>query len=97
MSAPHIHEQYRSGSDLLNFVVYRSTAFAGDDEVLQHKAQHGVTEMAHITLHPDGTVNVHKTRNDAPIKQFVNSGLSGFTPAPSKRLQAFLTQVRPKI
>jgi hypothetical protein len=93
--APRLAEQYAKDPDFLNFVVYASTTAAGEDEVLQHK-KYGA-EMAHITLHPDGTVNVRQTRSADALKQFVQSGLAGFTPAPSERLRKFLQRVQHKI
>ena len=94
---PSIHESYGKDLDLLNFVVYRSTSVPGEDEVLQHKT-HGV-EMAHITLHPDGTVNLRERMpgSGRRLKGFVSSGLLGFTPRPSKRLETFLRRVRAKL
>jgi hypothetical protein len=92
---PSIEEQYTSGDDVLNFVVYQSTTGPGEDEVLQHKLA-GV-EFAHITLHPDGSVNVREKRNKAFLVLFVKTELHGFTPAPSSRLKAFLARVTPKL
>ncbi len=97
MPRPSTREQYERGADTLNFVVYRSTAFPGEDEVLQHKR--GGVELAHITLHPDSTVNFHETRPGLGrhLRQFVSSGLAGFSPAPSRRLVRFLGRIRPKL
>jgi len=83
-------ERYENDNgDILNYVTY-STKFGGD-EVLQHK-KHG-TEMAHITLHPDG-VYVREKRSSRALIRFVNNRLSGFSPSPSIKLQAFLRRVQ---
>ena len=90
-------EKYTRGSNLLNYVVYGSTSVAGNDEVLQHKLHD--TEMAHITLHPNGTVNFHETRLGIGryLRDFVMSNLVGFSPQPSSRLKQFLSKVRNRI
>jgi len=60
-------EKYENDNgDLLNYVTY-STKFGGD-EVLQHKKSG--TEIAHITLHPDG-VYLRETRNGRQLVGFV--------------------------
>jgi hypothetical protein len=93
---PTIEEKYQgSAGNVFNFVVYTRTDGLGDDEVLQHKL-HGV-ELAHITLHPGGVVNVRSTRDPEPLRAAVRSGLAGCTPAPSARLREFFVKVRPKI
>jgi hypothetical protein len=92
-SKPSVSQTYRKGADTLNFVVYRSTTGAGEDEVLQHKIL-GVTESAHLTLHPDGTVNLRVSRNREPLVSAVRAGLAGWVPAPSERLKLFLVRIR---
>ena len=57
---PKTEEQYIKDHDVINFVIYDSTTGVGEDEVPQHKIM-GTTETAHITLHPDGTVNFRVT------------------------------------
>jgi hypothetical protein len=91
-----IEEQYQKGSDVINFVVYRRTTGAGEDEVLQHKIM-GITETAHITLHPDGTVNFRVKRSKTYLADAVRNDLQGYTPAISERLKRFLAKVRTKI
>ncbi len=72
---PKIEEQYRKGNDIINFVVYNSATDAGEDEVLQHKIM-GTTETAHITLHPDGSINFRIKRSKAALETAVRSSLS---------------------
>ena len=93
---PKLEEQYKKGSDVINFVVYASTTGAGDDEVMQHKIM-GTTETAHITLHPDGTVNFRIKRSKAALEQAVKDGLAGYSPAPSPKAAQFLVKVRAKL
>jgi len=93
---PKIEEQYKKGNDVINFVVYDSTTGSGEDEVLQHKIM-GTTETAHITLHPDGTVNIRVKRNKTALEAAVKSNLNGYTPAISSRVQQFLIKIRAKI
>lgn len=93
---PKIEEQYKKGSDVINYVVYRSTTGAGDDEVLQHKVM-STAETAHITLHPDGSINFRIKRSKAALELAVRNGLSGYSPGPSARVKQFLTKVRTKI
>jgi len=93
---PKIEEQYKKGSDVINFVVYRSTTGVGDDQVLQHKLM-GTIETAHITLHPDGTVNFRIKRSRAELEIAVRNGLSDYSPAPSEKVKQFLIKVRSKI
>lgn len=93
---PKIEEQYKKGSDVINYVVYTSTTGAGDDEVLQHKIM-GTTETAHITLHPDGSVNFRIKRTKTTLELAVRNNLSGFSPPPSARVKQFLIKVRSKI
>jgi len=83
-------ETYQNDNgDILNYVTY-NTKYGGD-EVLQHK-KHG-TELAHITLHPDGAY-LRVKRNGRPLVGFVNNGMAGFSPSPSIKLQAFLRRVK---
>jgi hypothetical protein len=93
---PKREEQYKRAADVINFVAYNSTTGAGEDEVLQHKIM-GTTETAHITLHPDGTVNFRVARTRAALQLAVHNNLLGYTPAPSARLKQFLSRVRTKI
>ena len=93
---PKMQEQYTKGNDVINFVIYDSTTAAGEDEVLQHKIM-GTSETAHITLHPDGTVNFRVVRNKTALETAVISGLTGYTPAPSFRLKQFLAKIAGKI
>lgn len=95
MSAPY-KEEYRKGNDLINYVVYDSTTVAGQDEVLQYKLL-GKIEMAHITLHPDGTVNFRVERGRELLETAVRNNLAGFTPEISDRVKQFLNKVKPKI
>ena len=94
---PSIHEAYSKGSDVLNFVVYRSKSGLGEDEVLQHKTL-GI-ELAHVTSHPDGSVNLRERAPGAGkrLLGFVRNGLLGFSPRPSQRLEKFLRRVRPDL
>jgi hypothetical protein len=89
---PSLEEQYRKGNDVINFVVYASTTATGHDEVLQHKLL-GTTETAHITLHPDGSVNFRVKRSRAALEMAVNNGI-GYSPQPSEQLKRFLAKVR---
>lgn len=93
---PKIEEQYKKGTDVFNYVVYNSTTGAGDDEVLRHKVM-GTTETAHITLHPDGSINFRIKRSKTALELAVRNGLSGYSPAPSAKVKQFLTKVRTKI
>ncbi|MFW5635497.1 MAG: hypothetical protein ACOC3A_02465 [Thermodesulfobacteriota bacterium] len=82
---PKTEEQYTKGNEILNFVIYNSTTIAGDDEVLQHKILG--SETAHITLHPDGSVNFRIKRTKSYLEHAIRSNLRGFTPNPSARLK----------
>lgn len=93
---PKIEEQYIKGNDVINFVVYNSTTGAGEDEVLQHKIL-GTTETAHITLHPDGTVNFRVKRSKTALENAIRTHLSGYAPNISTRVKKFLAKVRAKI
>ena len=64
---PIIEEKYTKDTDIINYVVYKSTTGQGNDEVLQHKL-FDTTETAHITLHQDGTVNLRVKRSDSYLK-----------------------------
>lgn len=92
-----VDEQYTKGNEhVLNYVVYRSTTGNGNDEVLQHKL-FGTIETAHITLHPDGTVNFRDKRGKIHLKMIIMSNLAGFSPQPSRKLKLFLLKVRHRI
>ena len=94
---PKIVETYKKGSDTVNFVVYGRTDGVGDDEVLQHKML-GAIETAHITLHPDGTVNLRLDRGPKePVLEAARSDLAGYSPGASARVKQFLAKVKPKI
>jgi hypothetical protein len=89
-------ERYTRGTEVVNYVVYKSTKGIGKDEVLQHKLL-GTTETAHITLHPDGTVNFREERGRIHLENIVKTDMQGFTPPPSSKLREFLRIVRQKI
>ncbi len=89
-------EVYKKKKDVINFSVYSRTTGGGEDEVLQHKAM-GTSETAHITLHPDGTVNFRIERNKTTLENAIRNNLKGYTPALSDRLKQFLKKVRTKI
>ncbi len=93
---PKIEEQYRKDNDIINFVVYDSTTGNGEDEVLQHKLM-GATETAHITLHPDGSINFREKRSRKYLENAVRNSLAGYTPALSSRVRKFIDKVRNKI
>lgn len=93
---PKIEEQYNKGQDVINFVVYTSTTGVGEDEVLQHKLL-GMVETAHITLHPNGTVNFRVKRDKSYLENAVRSNLHGYTPPLSQRLKQFLVKIRPHL
>ena len=93
---PIIEEQYVKGDDVINYVVYKSRTGAGNDEVLQHKIN-GITESAHITLHPDGKVNLRIKRTETYLKKAVKNNLLGYSPRISKNVKQFLSIVRSKI
>ena len=101
MSARLIKEEKyksRKGQDVINYVVYKSTTGPGNDEVLQHKLL-GTTETAHVTLHPDGTVNFRNERpgSDTHLRRAIQNALSEFEPAISDSVRLFLSKVRSKI
>ena len=93
---PIIEEQYIKGNDVINYVVYKSKAGAGNDEVLQHKIN-GTTESAHITLHPDGAINFRIKRTETYLKKAVKNKLLGYSPRISKNVKQLLSIVRSKI
>ncbi len=93
---PSIEEQYKKGSDVINYVVYRSKTGSGNDEILQHKLL-GTTETSHITLHPDGTINFRIKRSKATLEQAVRNRLASYSPAPSDNVKQFLIKVMSKI
>jgi hypothetical protein len=96
---PIKEEKYKSklGADVINYVVYRRTTGPGNDEVLQHKRL-GITETAHVTLHPDGTVNLRTERpgHDIHLRGAIDTGLSEFEPQISQDVSRFLSKVRGK-
>lgn len=90
-----LREKYKKGNDVINFVIYKSTTGAGDDEVLQHKIHS--QETAHITLHPDGSVNFRVKLSKEKLQLAVRNGLSGYSPPPSEALRQFLAKIRARI
>jgi hypothetical protein len=95
-SRPIVEEQYKMGNDVINYVLYKSTTGDGNDEVLQHKIN-GTTESAHITLHPDGSVNFRETRTRFYLETAVRNNLAGYKPEPSLNVIRFLLKVQKKI
>jgi hypothetical protein len=97
---PIKEEKYKAkhSADVINYVVYRRTTGPGNDEVLQHKLL-GTTETAHVTLHPDGTVNLRTERSgsDRHLRRAIENGLSEFEPQISDDVSRFLSKVRGKI
>ena len=93
---PANEEQYKKGTDIINYVVYKSTTGAGNDEVLQHKL-FGTTETAHITLPPDGSVNFRVKRTKTYLESAIRSNLVGFIPSISQAVKRFISKVRGKI
>jgi len=93
---PTIEEQYKKGTDVINYVTYKSTTGSGNDEVLQHKLM-GTTETSHITLHPDGKINFRVKRNKIYLVDAVKNNLKGYKPKISQNLMNFLSKVRVKI
>ena len=93
---PTIEEQYKKGDDVINYVVYKSKTGAGNDEVLQHKIM-GTTETAHITLHPDGTVNFRIKQTKIYLENAIKTDLIGFNPDLSQNVKQFISKVRSKI
>jgi len=93
---PIIEEQYKKGDNVINYVVYKSTTGYGNDEVLQHKIM-GTTETAHITLHPDGTVNFRAKLIKTYLVNAIKSNLRGFKPDLSQNAKQFIYKVRSKI
>lgn len=92
---PVVEEQYRKGSDVINYVVYKSTTATGNDEVLQHKI-FGTTETAHVTLHPDGSVNFRVKRTKTYLEKAIRNSLAGFSPNPSRAVKKLISKVRSK-
>lgn len=93
---PSIEEQYKKNSDVINYVVYRSTTGHGNDEILQHKLL-GTTETSHITLHPDGMVNFRIKRSKNEFEQAVRNGMAGYSPTPSESVKKFISRIHLKI
>lgn len=86
-------EQYKKGTDIINFVVYKSKTGPGNDQVLQHKLL-GTTETAHVTLHPDGTVNIRTKRTTRYVVDAIRTNMVGYKPGASAALKQFLMKVR---
>jgi hypothetical protein len=93
---PIIEEKYSKGSEEINYVVYESSSGLGNDEVLQHKL-FGSAETAHITVHPDGSVNLREKRTRTYLVLAVRNRMSGYTPAISNNVKAFLLKVENKV
>lgn len=93
---PIIEEQYTKGNDAINYVVYERTTGLGNDEVLQHKIL-GTTETAHITLHPDGSVNFRIKRTGTFLENAIRTYLAGYQPELSEGVKQFIVKVRDKI
>ena len=93
---PTIEEQYKKGNDVINYVVYKSSTGVGNDEVLQHKIL-GTSETAHVTLHPDGTINFRIKRPKTYLETAIKNNLTGFKPELSQNAKQFLSKVRGKI
>lgn len=93
---PLKEEQYTKGTDVINYVVYKSTTGAGNDAVLQHKML-GTTETSHITLHPDGSVNFRIKRSKTQLETAIKNNLLGYTPTPSQEVKQFILKVSSKI
>jgi len=91
-----IEEQYKKGNEVIKYVVYKSKTGAGNDEVLQHKIM-GTTETAHITLHPDGTVNFRIKQTKIYLENAIKTDLIGFNPDLSQNVKQFISKVRSKI
>jgi hypothetical protein len=92
---PLIEEKYKTGSEEINYVVYQSRSGLGKDEVLQHKF-HG-TETAHITIHPDGTINFREKRSRTYLHAAVKSMMAEFTPRISPEVRSFIERVEGRI
>lgn len=93
---PKVEERYEKGNEVINFVIYQSTTGSGDDQVLQHKLV--TTETAHVTLHPDGKVNVRRQAlGDARLKQAIRGKLRGYHPVPSRNVLQFLERIKSEI
>ncbi|MGO9340809.1 MAG: hypothetical protein ACLPY1_25335 [Terracidiphilus sp.] len=91
---PRIEETYKRGQEVINFVVYRRSGETGEDEVLQHK---WFGETAHVTLHPDGTVNLRVERTKEHLVNAIQTDLVGYLPSPSLRVREFIAKVKDKI
>ncbi|NGX43666.1 MAG: hypothetical protein K940chlam7_01965 [Chlamydiae bacterium] len=93
---PIVEELYRKDSDIINYVVYRNSGNTGKDEVLQHKIE-GTSETAHVTLHPDGTVNFRIIRFKKYLEEAIKNNLAGYTPSISYNVRQFIKKVREKL
>ncbi len=90
------NEQYtKDGEHVINFVIYETNG--GYDKVLQHKISGA--ETAHITLHPDGTVNLRIERPgmETYLVSAVKTDLAGYKPDLSDNVKQFLIKVRDEI
>jgi len=93
---PIFEEQYVKGADVINYVIYERTTGMGYDEVMQHKLL-GITETAHITLHPDGSVNFRVKRTKNYLDSAIKIGLAGFQPPMSPKMREFISKIIGKI
>jgi len=86
---PKLRETYRKGDETINYVEYEGQ-YGGDDKVLQHLTMGA--ETAHITIHPGQPpqFRANKNRPEAPLRVAVATGMEGYSPAPSDRVQIFL-------
>jgi len=96
---PIVEKKYKKGNEVINYVVYESTTGEGKDEVLQHKLFG--TETAHITLHPDGSVNFRVKPNKKYLQKYlqnaIRSNLVDFNPNPSQDVERFISKIPSKI
>jgi len=88
-----IKERYEKGGDIVYYVVYKSKAGQGNDEVLQHKTV-GLCETSHITLHPDGTKNFRVKLTRVPLESAIRSNFQGYSPPISVNVRQFLSKIR---
>lgn len=93
---PFLEEKYSNGSDVIYYVVYKSSEGNGNDEVLQHQSA-GMVETAHITLHPDGTVNFRIKRSKKHLEAAVKNELKDYRPHISSNVKKFIANVLDKI
>ena len=93
---PLKEEKYTKGTEEINYVVYESNSGLGNDEVLQHKL-FGTTETAHITIHPDGSINFREKRTRTYLELAVRNKMAGYNPTLSRDVIEFLVKVQNKI